>query len=177
MPIRHRFPATRQLRRDGAPVSERARLKRRRHAGSEAGIPVARQSAISKTRAFPARFLMRAQESSPSFTQSSMRFPLWLRRSRVVSVPSFQDTFAKQGRRPACRRGLSLSDSPPRPSAKEEAEKAWQNAGAITYAPAGSGPNRASAGANHSPAALLAWQTRRRSTAIRLANTEPNGAL
>jgi hypothetical protein len=38
MPIRRRFPATRQSRRDGLPVSERARLKWLRHAGPETGI-------------------------------------------------------------------------------------------------------------------------------------------
>ena len=56
MSIRRRFPAIRQLRRDGAPVSELARPKRLRHAGSETGIPVGHQSNILKTRVFPASF-------------------------------------------------------------------------------------------------------------------------
>jgi hypothetical protein len=66
MPIRRRFPATRQSWREGAPVSEPARLKRLRHAGSETGVPAARQCAVSKSRAFLAGLLVREQESELS---------------------------------------------------------------------------------------------------------------
>ena len=38
----HAFPATGRSWREGAPVSDPARLKRLRHAGSETGVPVAR---------------------------------------------------------------------------------------------------------------------------------------